>query len=110
MGKLEPTLTHMERLAFGENCRKQSKQWVWGHMHKVPEAGDFPVGASLNSGRSSSPRLHSQTLISPSYPYVKCKAIDVLVAKCLISMCKAPGSSCRIRPKSKPMRTERSPP
>lgn len=72
MEKLEQiqVLQHMKRLAFGENSRKQSKQWVWEHMRKVPESGDSSVGASLNSGRASSPRLHSQTLISPSYPYV----------------------------------------
>lgn len=50
MGKLELTqiLQHMERLAFGENCRKQSKHWFGGTCIKSPEA---EAGDSLSWGQ-----------------------------------------------------------
>jgi hypothetical protein len=49
MRKLELTqvLQLMERLAFGENCKKQSKHWYRGTCREKQET--HPVGASLNS-------------------------------------------------------------
>lgn len=53
MGKLELTqiLQHMERLAFGENCRKQSKHWFGGTCIKSQRQRQetHSVGASQNS-------------------------------------------------------------